>query len=234
MNSLTHTHTHKLFFFGFRVKTLETAGCPAAADGDFLLVNQRREPSSSSSSLLGHINTDRVSRRGASGPLFFFCGAHGFVVGSRKLMMMRLRNTEEPAAFFLTGEVGSASPPDKHPEEHAQSRQAVRTRAGGAAAADSKRCSLPPPGSAAGSGSDLGQAPPTGPAGPPPPPHSWQRIPPHRHRNEPDGKERKKMTSARSYKERSKVIRSLKPPGTNQLSNDSTVSRPTSSHLYWG
>lgn len=86
-------------------------------------------------------------------------------------------------------ELGSASPPDKHPEEHAQSRQAVRTRAGGAAAAGSKRCSLPPPGSAAGSGSDLEQAPPTGPAGPPPPPHSWQRIPPHRHRNEPDGKE---------------------------------------------
>lgn len=50
VNSLTHTH--KLFFFGFRVKTLETAGCPAAADGDFLLVNQRREPSSSSPSQL--------------------------------------------------------------------------------------------------------------------------------------------------------------------------------------
>lgn len=52
VNSLTHTNTHKLFFFGFRVKTLETAGCPAAADGDFLLVNQRREPSSSSPSQL--------------------------------------------------------------------------------------------------------------------------------------------------------------------------------------
>lgn len=68
---LSHTQTrkHKLFF-GFRVKTLETAGRTAAADGDVLLVNQRREPSSSSSSsLLGHINTDRVSRHAASGPL---------------------------------------------------------------------------------------------------------------------------------------------------------------------
>lgn len=65
----------------------------------------------------------------------------------------------------------------------------------GAVAAGSKRCSVPLPGSAAGIGSGPGPAPPRGPVGPPPPRHSWQRTPPHCHRNGPDGKKTKRVYS---------------------------------------
>lgn len=70
------------------------------------------------------------------------------------------------------------------------------TPGAGAAAAGSRRCFAPPPGSAAGTCSGPGPALPRGHAGPPPPLHrSWQRTPLRGRRTEPD-RERRRVKSA--------------------------------------